>query len=54
MRLRYPQLAGHLRRGLAPVYLLSGGEPLQLRDAAEAIRAAARAAGCDEREVLDQ
>ncbi|AGA89886.1 DNA polymerase III, delta subunit [Thioflavicoccus mobilis 8321] len=54
MRLRYPQLAGHLRQGLSPVYLVSGAEPLQLRDAAQAIRIAAGAAGFDEREVLDQ
>lgn len=54
MRLRYPQLQDHLRQGLAPVYLLCGSEPLQLRDGAQALREAARAAGFAEREVLDQ
>ncbi|MEY6431637.1 DNA polymerase III subunit delta [Thioalkalicoccus limnaeus] len=54
MRLRFPQLAAHLGRGLAPVYLLAGDEPLQLRDGAQAIRDAAKAAGVSERLVLDQ
>ena len=38
--------------GLAPVYLLSGDEPLTQGEAADAIRAAARAAGFTEREVF--
>jgi DNA polymerase III subunit delta len=41
-----------LKRGLPPVCLLSGGEPLQAGEAADAIRATARAAGYTEREVF--
>lgn len=52
MRLRPEQLAGHLRKHLAPVYLVFGEEPLQALEAADAIRAAARQQGCDERECL--
>jgi len=45
---------GSLARGeLAPVYLLAGEEPLQLQEAADALRARARALGFSEREVLD-
>jgi DNA polymerase-3 subunit delta len=46
------KLATALQRGLAPVYLLSGSEPLQAGEAADAIRAAARAKGFSEREVF--
>lgn len=53
MRLRNDQLAAHLQRGLAPVYLISGDEPLQMREAADEVRAAARGQGYTEREVLD-
>jgi DNA polymerase-3 subunit delta len=41
-----------LKRGLAPVYLLSGDEPLTQGEAADAIRAAAREAGFTERNVF--
>ncbi|MGH8151719.1 MAG: DNA polymerase III subunit delta [Rhodanobacteraceae bacterium] len=40
-------------RGLAPVYLLAGDAPLQLKEAGDALRAKARALGFTEREVLD-
>ena len=53
MRVRFTQLAEQLARGLAPIYLLCGDEPYQLGEAARLIRARARAAGFDEREVLD-
>ncbi len=54
MRLRPEQLAERLKREpLAPVYLLSGDEPLQLIEARDAIRAAARQSGFSQREVLD-
>jgi len=53
MRLKFNQLASQLARGLAPVYLICGAEPLQLGEAAQAVRAAARAQGFDEREVLE-
>lgn len=53
MPMRPDQLGEHLqRRGLDGVYLLAGEEPLLLREAADAVRAAAQAAGYDERQVL--
>ena len=42
MRLRPDQLAAHLRKGLARLYLVFGEEPLQALEASDAIRAAAR------------
>jgi DNA polymerase-3 subunit delta len=41
-----------LKRALPPVCLISGDEPLQAGEAADCIRAAARAAGYTEREVF--
>ncbi len=52
MKLRYEQLASHLQQGLQPIYLISGDEPLQVMEAADAIRARARELGFGEREVL--
>ena len=52
MNLRPHQLAAHLERKLAPVYTIHGDEPLLAIEAGDAIRAAARKAGCEEREVL--
>jgi DNA polymerase-3 subunit delta len=52
MRLKPEQLAAVLQKELAPVYFISGDEPLQLGEMADAIRAAARKAGYDSREVL--
>lgn len=52
MRLRPEQLQAHLTKSLAPVYLISGDEPLQLQEAADAIRTAARTQGFSERQVL--
>jgi DNA polymerase-3 subunit delta len=54
MRLRNEQLENHLQQQLAAVYLLSGDEPLQMQEAGDAIRHAARQQGYSEREVLDQ
>ncbi|MCU7921201.1 MAG: DNA polymerase III subunit delta [Candidatus Thiodiazotropha sp. (ex Dulcina madagascariensis)] len=54
MRLRNDQLIARLQRDLAPIYLLSGDEPLQMREAADEIRDTARRQGFNEREVLDQ
>jgi DNA polymerase-3 subunit delta len=54
MRLRSEQLTNHLQQQLAPVYLLSGDEPLQMLEAGDAIRHAARQQGYTEREILDQ
>ncbi len=53
MRLNLPQLAAHLKRPLAPVYLVAGDEPLQQGEALDALRAAALAQGYSLREVLD-
>ena len=51
MQLALSQLAAHLQKGLRPWYTLHGDEPLQLQEAADAIRAAARAAEHTERSV---
>jgi DNA polymerase III subunit delta len=52
MQLRADQLGAHLQRGLKPLYLVHGDEPLLAQEAGDAIRAAARAAGYDERKVF--
>ena len=52
MQLRAEQLAAHLSGKLAPLYVLHGDEPLLVIEAGDAIRAAARAKGFSEREVL--
>jgi DNA polymerase III subunit delta len=51
MQIPVDRLAGHLERELRPVYTVWGDEPLLAQEAADAIRAAARAAGCSERQV---
>ena len=52
MQLKPPQLANHLSQHLAPCYLISGDEPLIVQECADAIRSAARAAGCAERQRI--
>ena len=52
MRIRAEQLPPALARGLAGIYLVSGDEPLLVGEAADAIRAAARAAGYADRQVF--
>ena len=52
MNLPPDQLAAHLAGPLAPLYVLHGDEPLLVTEAGDAIRAAARAQGYAEREVL--
>ena len=52
MHIALNQLAAYLAKGLRPLYTLHGDEPLQLQEAADAIRAAARAAGFTERSVF--
>ena len=49
MQLALNQLAAHLHKGLRPLYTLYGDEPLLQQEAADAIRAAARAQGYTER-----
>ena len=49
MQLGAAQLAGHLQKGIRSLYTLHGDEPLLVQEAADAIRAAARAQGYTER-----
>ena len=51
MHLPLPQLEAHLQKGLRSLYTLHGDEALLLQEAADAIRAAARARGHAERTV---
>ena len=51
MQLALPQLGAHLQKGLRSLYVLHGDEPLMQQEAADAIRAAARAQGYTERSV---
>ena len=46
-------LPPQLQRGLKPLYLVYGDEPLLAQEAGDLIRAAARAAGYDERKVFN-
>lgn len=53
MNLKPEQLEAALRKGLQPVYLLCGDEPLQLMESADLIRRVARQQGYAEREIHD-
>lgn len=53
MRLNSNQLSAQLNRGLAPLYVVAGEEPLLIQESLDAIRARARRDGYSEREVLD-
>ncbi len=52
MLLRPEQLAAHLDKTLQPLYVLHGNDPLLTIEAGDALRAAARRQGYDERKVL--
>lgn len=52
MRLLPAQLAEHLKQGLKPLYALVGDEPLSQREALDALRAAAKTQGYEERTSL--
>jgi len=52
MPLRADQLAANLQRGLAPIYLVGGEEPLLLQECCDQIRDAAKEQGFIEREIL--
>ena len=52
MQLAQSQLDKHLNIGLQPLYMLVGDEPLAQRESLDAIRAAARTQGFDERNSL--
>ncbi|HEX5611082.1 MAG TPA: DNA polymerase III subunit delta [Burkholderiales bacterium] len=52
MQLRAEQLEAHLAKRLEALYTIHGDEPLLALEAADAVRAAARRGGCEERVVL--
>lgn len=52
MQVKAHQLEGQLKKGLAPVYLICGDDPLQSAEACDSIRQAARQQGYTERELL--
>jgi DNA polymerase-3 subunit delta len=49
VHLSFDQLTAHLERDLRPLYILTGDEPLALKEGVDAIRQAARRQGYDER-----
>lgn len=51
MKIKPEQLAQHLNKGLAPIYIIGGDEPLLVQEASDAVRKTARANGFT-REVL--
>lgn len=53
MQIKPEQLEQHLKQGMRPCYLVTGAEPLIVQECADAIRRAARAAGCVDRERFD-
>ncbi len=54
MQVKVEQLPDTIRhKGLSPIYIISGEEPLQLNEAADFIRGKAREQGVGERVVLD-
>ena len=52
MQVKAEQLGASLQRGLAPVYLIAGEEPLLLEECCDQVREAAKAQGYVERELL--
>ena len=52
MKLSVVQLPAALTRGLLPAYLIGGDEPLQMKEAADAIRRAASSQGFTDRKVF--
>lgn len=52
MRVNPRQLPQQLERGLAPIYVVSGDEPLLVQECCDSIRAAAKRQGYSERELL--
>lgn len=52
MKVKPESLVNHLEGKTAPVYLLSGDEPLLLQEAADQVRSALKRDGFEERTVL--
>jgi DNA polymerase III subunit delta len=52
MRIKPEQLGAALQKGLMPVYFISGDEPLQLGEMADAVRNAAKKMGFENREIM--
>lgn len=52
MQIKAEALAGHLAKGLKPVYTVHGDEPLLAQEAADLLRAEARRQGYGERQVF--
>ncbi|MDX1588508.1 MAG: DNA polymerase III subunit delta [Oleiphilaceae bacterium] len=52
MKLNGPQLSEQLKKGLAPVYLITGDEPLLVQEACDQVRQSALDAGFSERKVF--
>jgi DNA polymerase-3 subunit delta len=53
MPIRVEQLEASLNRGLAPLYLIAGPEPLLLQECCDQVRAAARSHGFSERDLVE-
>lgn len=51
MEIAADRLAAHLQKGVRPLYTVWGDEALLAQEAGDAIRAAARASGCTERQL---
>ena len=51
MKIRQDQLAANLKRQIAPIYIISGDEPLQVSECADQIRKKAREQGFTERTI---
>ena len=52
MKLRPEQLSSHLKKGLSPVYLITGDEPLLSEESSDLLRHHLQQQGFSEREVL--
>ena len=52
MQVRADSLGAHLAKGLGPLYVVYGDEPLLIQEAVDAIRVSARGAGFTERNVF--
>lgn len=52
MKLRPEQLSSHLKKGLSPVYLITGDEPLLSEESSDLLRQHLQQQGFSEREVL--